>query len=178
MIRTFTIGVRFNLNIHADSITNADDSFTEHACLRAIAFLRAFQYYKAMHTKINPNQDKPGYFTVVPQGPIDSDTYLDFDAKIKPLLSKSTKGIILDLAQVDYISSAGLGVLFAIKKFFRENGGDLLFCNLKPQIVRLFEVVNALPKETLFKNTEEADAYLYRIMNKEIEDQGKGGKKG
>jgi hypothetical protein len=49
-----------------------------------------------------------------------------------------------------------------------------LFCNLKPQIRRLFEIVNALPKETLFKNTEEADAYLYRMMNQRI-DQERGG---
>ncbi len=126
-----------------------------------------------MHVKINPNQDKPGYFTVLPQGSIDSDTYLDFNDKIKPLLIKATKGIILDLSQVDYISSAGLGVLFTMKKFFKENSGDLLFCNLKPQIKRLFEVVNALPTESMFKSHEEADAYLYKIMNEAIQKDGK-----
>ncbi len=120
-----------------------------------------------MHVKIEKRTDRGYAFTVTPYGPIDSDTYLDFDDKIKPILIPSTKGIILDLANCDYISSAGLGVLFTMKKFLKLNGGELLFLNLKPQIVRLFEIVNALPKETLFKDAEEADAYLYRMMHPE-----------
>ena len=99
-----------------------------------------------MHVKIHPSVDKPGTVIVTPHGPIDSDHYLDFNEKITPLLVPSTKNIVLDLQNCDYISSAGLGVLFAMKKFLKQNGGDLLFCNLKPQIRRLFEIVNALPK--------------------------------
>ena len=122
-----------------------------------------------MHVKISPHGEREGHFTVTPFGPIDSDTYLDFSDKVTPLLNDKLKGILLDLANVDYISSAGLGVLFTMKKHLKGNKGDLLFCNLKPQIKRLFEIVNALPQETLFKNAEEADAYLYRMMNKELE---------
>ena len=124
-----------------------------------------------MNVKITPNKDRAGYFTVVPQGSIDSATYIGFKEKISPLLNDTTKGIILDLARVDYISSAGLGVLFTMKKHLKEKGSDLLFCNLKPQIKRLFEIVNALPKETLFKDVEEADAYFYRMMNDAIEKE-------
>ena len=122
-----------------------------------------------MRVEIDPNPDKLGYYTVTPHGPIDSDTYLEFSDKVTPLLNKDTHGIVLDLIDVNYVSSAGLGVLFTMKKHLKQNGGDLLFCNLKPQIRRLFEIVNALPKETLFKNAEEADAYLYRMMSQEIE---------
>ena len=122
-----------------------------------------------MHVRIVPNDDRPDTVTVTPYGPIDSDTYLDFSDKVTPLLTKTVKAIVLDLANVDYISSAGLGVLFTMKKHLKQNGGDLLFVNIKPQIKRLFEIVNALPKETLFKTTEEADAYLYRMMNKPAE---------
>ena len=122
-----------------------------------------------MHVRIIANEDRPGFFTVTPHGPIDSDTYLDFSDKVTPLLTKTVKAIVLDLANVDYISSAGLGVLFTVKKHLKQNGGDLLFANVKPQIKRIFEIVNALPKETLFKTTEEADAYLYRMMNKPTE---------
>ena len=121
-----------------------------------------------MHVKINPNKDREGFYTVVPFGPIDSDSHFDFNDVVTPLLVKTTRGIILDLANVDYISSAGLGVLFTMKKFLKTNGGDLLFCNLKPQIVRLFEIVNALPKETLFKDADEADAYLYRMTHEKL----------
>ena len=128
-----------------------------------------------MHVKISPNNDREGFYTLVPFGPISSDTYLAFSEVVTPLLIPTTRGIILDLENVDYISSAGLGVLFTMKKFLKKNGGDLLFCNLKPQIVRLFEIVNALPKETLFKDAEEADAYLYRMTHEKLNrnDEGK-----
>ena len=122
---------------------------------------------RTIHVKIQPHADKPGTFTLTPHGPIDSDTYLDFDDKIKPLLTDTTKGILLDLADVDYISSAGLGVLFTMKKLLKQKGSDLIFSNLKPQIVKLFEIVNALPKETVFQSNEEADAYLYKMIHKD-----------
>ena len=126
----------------------------------------------SMHTKVDADKDRPGFYTVTPFGPIDSETYMDFSDKVKPILTTHAKAIVLDLANVDYISSAGLGVLFTMKKHLKQNGGDLLFCNLKPQIQRLFEIVNALPRETLFKSVEEADAYLYRMMNQQMEKEG------
>lgn len=126
-----------------------------------------------MYVQIQTDPQKKGTLTVTPHGPIDSDHYLDFDEKIKPLLVPSTKNILVDLANVDYISSAGLGVLFTMRKFLKKNGGDLLFCNIKPQVKRIFEIVNALPPETLFQSTQEADEYLYKMMQKEI-DKEKG----
>ena len=89
--------------------------------------------------------------------------------KIAPLLCDTTHGILIDLKNVEYISSAGLGVLFSVKKFMTGVGGDLVFCNLKPQIHKLFEIVKTLNKETMFRNYEEADDYFYAIMNQEIE---------
>ncbi len=122
-----------------------------------------------MDVKIAANKDKPGYFTVTPHGSIDADTHQEFKEKMDSLLNdKNTRMVLVDLANVDYISSAGLGVLFSVKKTLIANKGELLFCNLKPQISKLFEIVKALPKETVFRSVEEADKYFYSIMNEEI----------
>lgn len=126
-----------------------------------------------MQVKITSNKDKEGYFTVVPYGSIDSDTHEIFKEKVMPVLDKPVKMLLVDLSNVDYISSAGLGVLFTIKKALIANKGELLFCNLKPQIAKLFEVVKALPKESVFRTVEEADRYFYSIMNEEIKRQEK-----
>lgn len=126
-----------------------------------------------MRVDISSIKERPGYFKVAPHGSIDSESHGEFRSKIEPLLAKTTKGIVMDLEKVDYISSAGLGVLFSIKKFLMENKNELLFCNLKPQITRLFEIVKALPKETIFANLEEADRYFYKEMNEVIERQKK-----
>ena len=121
-----------------------------------------------MRVDIRPNRKK-GFYTVVPHGSIDTESHDYFRSVVGPLLNKSTKGICVDLKKTDYISSAGLGVLFLIKKFMKENGGDLLFCNPKPQIRKLFETVKVLPKESIFKSLEEADFFFYSIMDQEIE---------
>ena len=121
-----------------------------------------------MRVDIQPIPDKPGFFKVTPHGPIDSETHDGFRQHIEPLLKDSVKGIVLDLRNVDYISSSGLGVLFMLKKRMVENKGWLLFCEMKPQIEKLFEVVKALPKDTIFSSFEEADKYFYEIMNREI----------
>ena len=128
-----------------------------------------------MRVDIQPLPDKPGFFRVTPHGAIDSESHDGFRQQIDPLLKPSTKGIVLDLRDVDYISSSGLGVLFLMKKTMAENKGWLLFCEMKPQIEKLFEVVKALPKDTIFSNFQEADKYFYEIMNREIKRLQSGG---
>jgi len=61
--------------------------------------------------------------------------------------------------------------IFALKKELTAKKGDLLFVHLKPQITKLFQVVNALPKESVFATIAEADRYFYSIMNQEIRRQ-------
>ena len=129
-----------------------------------------------MKIDIYPDNQRQGFFTVAVDGSIDSSTYTELQEKISPVLNAGAKGIVMDLKKVNYISSAGLSVFFTAKKKLMANGGDVLFCNLQPQIKRLFEVVKALPKETLFESMEEADRYFYKIMNDEIDRQkGRGG---
>ena len=129
-----------------------------------------------MHVKIDSSKAKDGFYTATPDGPIDSETHVEFREKIEPLLAKRPKVIVLDLVSVSYISSAGLGVLFALKKKLVENKGELLFTGIQPQIKKLFEIVKALPKETMFVSAEEADRYFYSIMNAEIDRLRQGGK--
>ena len=126
-----------------------------------------------MRIDIKADQNKEGFFTVIPHASIDADSHDDFRNHLHPILNKSTKGILIDLKEVNYISSAGLGVLFSVNQLMKENKGTLLFCHLKPQIEKLFDVVKVLPKENQFKSIEEADLFFYAIMNKEIKKQAK-----
>jgi anti-anti-sigma factor len=47
---------------------------------------------------------------------------------------------VLDLAELDYVSSAGLGLLFATLKRLTESGATLKLINLKPHIRELFQI--------------------------------------
>ncbi len=126
-----------------------------------------------MRVKITAIKNKKGFFKVLPYKSIDSDTHDDFREKIKPLLVKSTKHIVLDLEKTDYISSAGLGVIFLIKKTLATSGGRLIIYHPKPHIHRLFEAVKHMLKDTLYHSIEEADAYLDQVMKTELTKQSR-----
>ena len=57
-----------------------------------------------------------GVFTVSPAGSIDSDTYTRLEERLTQLIMPSTKVIVLDLQEVSYISSIGVGTIFKAKK--------------------------------------------------------------
>jgi anti-sigma B factor antagonist len=49
---------------------------------------------------------------------------------------------VLDCRELDYISSAGLGLLFGTHKRLSESGGGLRLINLKPHIRELFAIAH------------------------------------
>ena len=130
-----------------------------------------------MKIKISQDKNKKGLFRVAPHGDIDSDNYTDFRKQMNPVLKTTCKGLLLDLKNVGYISSSGLGVIFSMKKFMVENGGELVICNLQPQIVRLFDIIHALPKESLFGTTEEAERHLAKTAGSRGPERSSSGSK-
>ena len=118
---------------------------------------------------------KTGVYIVKPEGRLDTETYLILDEKIASLLEPATRVLILDMSGLDYISSAGVRVVFKTKKSLNESGGEFMMTNLKPQIRKVFEIINALPTISIFKNVDEADAYLDAMQRKEIEKQKESG---
>lgn len=108
-----------------------------------------------------------GAFLVGLKGRIDSDTYTILEEKIKPILVPSTELIILDMENINYVSSAGLAVIFEIKKIVEGNNGSLIIASLQPQVKKVLEIVRALPPENIFENREELDKYLDYIQKKE-----------
>ena len=112
-----------------------------------------------------------GVYTVNPVGTLDSNTYLVFEENVTPLFVSSTKSLLFDMDELDYISSAGVRVVFKAIKAMSEHGGSIGMINLKPQIRKVFELINALPSIRVFKDIKEADRYLDTMQKREIEKQ-------
>ncbi len=49
--------------------------------------------------------------------------------------------LVLDLARIEYLSSAGICHMVGLLKKLRLGGGSLKLCNLRPTIMELFEVM-------------------------------------
>ena len=112
-----------------------------------------------------------GVYIIKITGNLDTETHQELEEKLKPLLIATTSSIVFDMSGLTYISSAGLGVLFRAQKALEDNKGNLLMLNLRPQIKKVFEIIKALPKESVFETMEEVDAYLDAIQKREVEKQ-------
>jgi anti-anti-sigma factor len=64
--------------------------------------------------------------------------------------------VLLDLKDVDFIDSSGLGLVVALLKNSRENGGNLILCNLADQAQSLFELTKLNKVLSIFATENEA----------------------
>lgn len=120
-----------------------------------------------MPLEVRLGERENGVFVIAPVGSVDSNTYGDLDKQADLVLVKKPKVIVLDMAGVEYMSSAGVRVVFRIKKALGSIGGSLTMVNLKPQIKKVFDIINALPELNVFRSIEELDAYLDKMQKKE-----------
>ncbi|MCX5705451.1 MAG: STAS domain-containing protein [Candidatus Omnitrophica bacterium] len=122
--------------------------------------------------KVEVSNNKPGSFVISIFGSLDSEHYLELEEKVMAVIGPAAKIIMLDLAELFYISSMGISALLKIKKAVEQNQGKFMLVNPQPQVKKVFEIIKALPLETIFRSVEEADAYLSEMQQGEI-DKGK-----
>ncbi len=80
-----------------------------------------------MQIKQNKVQD---YLVVEIGGRLDSVTAAEFEQASVKWLADGENNIVLDLKQLDYISSAGLRVILALAKKLKQSQGSLSWCSL------------------------------------------------
>ena len=74
-------------------------------------------------------------------GYIDTTTSSELERALDSLLKQGRFFIIVDLGNVDYISSAGWGIFISEIKAIRENGGDLKLVRMVPDVYEIFELL-------------------------------------
>ena len=108
----------------------------------------------------NLGGQKPGAVTVKLTGSLDTATAPELNRRLSRLLDSSVKDLVFDLAQLKFISSAGLGVFAVARNTLKERGGQPAFVNMQPQIKEVFDLMNSLPGVAIFQDLAELDAYL------------------
>lgn len=79
-------------------------------------------------------QKDQGYLIVGISGRLDSVSASEFDTAAKKWLEEGESQVILDLRQLDYISSAGLRVILALAKKLKSSQGSLSWCGLSEMV--------------------------------------------
>jgi anti-sigma B factor antagonist len=108
----------------------------------------------------NPGQPAGGAVTVKLTGSLDTATAPELERQLAPVLAGPVKDLVFDLAQLKFISSAGLRVFSIARKQLKERSGQASFIHLQPQIQEVFEIMKSLPGVAVFKDVAELDRYL------------------
>jgi anti-sigma B factor antagonist len=119
---------------------------------------------------IHKSQDA-GTVTVKLTGNLDTATAPELEKQLAPVLGGSTKDVVFDLAQLKFISSAGLRVFSSTRKTLKERGGQVSFVHMQPQIQEVFEIMKSLPGVAVFKDVAELDRYLAARQRSHTEGQ-------
>ena len=87
------------------------------------------------------DEKSQGDWTVVaPVGRIDTLTAKDLETRLGELLSSGQNQLVLDLENIEFISSFGLRVILITAKKLMAEGKSLPLCNLSDDVKNVFDV--------------------------------------
>ncbi|AKO94028.1 MULTISPECIES: anti-sigma F factor antagonist [Priestia] len=74
------------------------------------------------------------------KGELDHHTAEELRTRITGLLQKDVNHIVLNLADLSFMDSSGLGVILGRYKQIKSAGGEMVVCAISPAVHRLFEM--------------------------------------
>jgi anti-sigma B factor antagonist len=86
---------------------------------------------------------------------LDMSNAADFKKKISALVENETQ-MVLDMAQVEFVDSSGLGAILSFLRDLRTRGGELRLCCVQPRVMAMFELVRMHKIIPLLATREEA----------------------
>jgi anti-anti-sigma factor len=123
----------------------------------------------AVALKVRVVQGRSFSRTVFLEGRLNNETVGTLDAELKKIVDSPTAVVVFDLADLEYISSAGLRSIFGIQKTMAARGGRALLLSPTPQVQKVLEIVNAADLAAVFTSVEELDRYLDDIQRRIVE---------
>ncbi len=89
-------------------------------------------------------------------GQLDAFTTPDVKAEFKKLTDSRHYKLVLNLKQVDYVNSTGIGAIVAVAQQVRRRKGDLKLFGMKADIRKVFDLVGASKILEIFETEQEA----------------------
>ena len=93
-------------------------------------------------------------------GKLDTTTAKTFEKKILAQIESGDRRFIIDLAQLDYISSSGLRVFILAGKRLNSENGKMVLCSLKVPVREVFDIAGFLSIFSVYASHDEATKNL------------------
>ena len=106
--------------------------------------------------RIISNNLESGELLVRIEGEVDVYTSIDLKKELTRLVESEQKKIIIDLENVNYMDSSGLGVLVALLKELKKVGGELKLISLPVSVKKIFDLTRLTKFFNIYNNLDEA----------------------
>ena len=105
------------------------------------------------------NEERTGKFYVLNvSGRLDASTSSSFDEKLTSIIDSGEKNLLINFKELDYISSMGLRVLLQAAKKLKANQGSISLCEMKENILEVFDIAGFTQVFQIYKTYNEAVA--------------------
>lgn len=109
-----------------------------------------------MEIRTRRAEQREGVRIVEVEGRIAADTTTQLEDALTALLEEGAVKIIVDLGDVNYISSAGLRVFLMTLKQVKAGSGVLILANLIPEVAKVFKLAGFTKIFTIMDDVESA----------------------
>ncbi|MBN1531321.1 MAG: STAS domain-containing protein [Spirochaetes bacterium] len=89
-------------------------------------------------------------------GSLDLDAAPKLNKKLGDDIDKGAKKIVLNLADVDYIASAGLGAIISNNTKAVKGGGEIRLSSMPEKVAKIFTLLGFINLFKIYTNDEEA----------------------
>ena len=89
-------------------------------------------------------------------GDLDAFSMIKMKDRMNRLLSMNHKRLLLDMKDTKHVELAGVGILVDRLRKAREQKGDIKLCNLRPEVVRTFQMIGVNGLMESYSTEEEA----------------------
>ena len=89
-------------------------------------------------------------------GYLDAHTAPEFENALNTLVAEDRFNIVVEMKQLQYISSAGLGVFMGFIEEVRDNNGDIKLTEVTPRVFKVFDLLGFPSLYKFYDSTSEA----------------------
>jgi anti-sigma B factor antagonist len=90
------------------------------------------------------------------KGYLDAHTAPEFENALSTLLQENRYKIVVSLEDLQYISSAGLGVFMGFIEEVRQHKGDIKITQVSPRVFKVFDLLGFPSLYEFYESTDEA----------------------
>jgi len=103
--------------------------------------------------------------TVYLSGRLTGETVDALEQALARIVASPARVVVFDLAQLDYISSAGLRSFFGMQKVMAQRNGRAVLLSPKPHVQKVLEIANAADLTAVYATAADLDRYLDSLQS-------------